>query len=102
MKVITFLFALLFSFSVLADCCNSFELENCKTELLQSDDCEGTDHTSSPDDSCHCSFNCTVKILTHKSNDLKNTILKLDPSFFKYIHHFKNLNPSPDLHPPIV
>jgi hypothetical protein len=102
MKVLVLLFSLMFSFSILADCCNSFELEDCRTELLQSNDgCDQAGHSSATDDLCHCSFSCSVKILSHKSNDINNSVFKLESNFLKFIQHYKNLDPSPDLHPPI-
>lgn len=101
MKVLILLITLMFSLSVFADSCNSFELEDCRTELLQSNGGEEADTSSTTDDICHCSFSCSVKILSHKSNDINNSVFKLESNFLKFIQHYKNLDPSPDLHPPI-
>lgn len=92
----------MFSFSVLADCCNSFELEDCRTEILQAADCDETNHSSNTDEICHCSFSCGVKLLSYHSNKFDNSIIRLDSSFLNFILHYKNLDPSPDLHPPIA
>ncbi len=100
MKLFILLFTLLFSFSILADCCNSVELEDCKTELLKSDQCNDDSSVPESHEMCHCSFSCSPKILINQSYILSDISFSSRPGFPSYDEHFKNLNRPPVLQPP--
>lgn len=100
MKAFVLVFTLLFSYSILADCCNSVEAEDCKTELIRSG-CEGSDSHSGDQEMCHCTFACSPKILENHKAILPITFSALYISFPRHLDSFKNLKPSPFLRPPI-
>ena len=92
----------MFSFSILADCCNSFEQEDCKTELLTNNQCDSSDHSSTENEMCHCSFSCSPKILETQPFTVANISIGRALNFPKHTDHFKNLDPLPILQPPII
>lgn len=92
----------MFSYSILADCCNSIELEDCKTELLQNDQCDDSQPAPESQEICQCSFSCSPKILIKQDHTFKNNSFSLAPEFPRYSDHFKNLDPLPVLQPPIA
>lgn len=92
MKILSLIFMLIFSFTVLADSCLAIDFE---------DDC----HTSQSKDGheeTHCARTCTPKILG--SLVLKIIFLETSTSviFPQYIENQKSTNPLPLLEPPIA
>lgn len=100
MKMLLLIFTLLFSYSVLADCCNSVEFDDCKTELLKSAGSH-SDSTENEHEACHCTFSCGPKILKKTTIVLSNDSVVKASDFPRYLNLFKNFDPSPLLHPPI-
>jgi hypothetical protein len=103
MKVFVLLFTLMFSYSIIADCCVSDDLAgSCDVELTQSSSCHETHAQSDSSDACHCAFTCSPKILDQQGHTLMGLSYALTPDFPHYIEVFKSLDPLPVLQPPIA
>lgn len=92
----------MFSYTILADCCNCLELEDCKSELVQNDQRQDTHPSTEDQQFCHCSFACSPKILFKQAYIFSNNSFYFSPEFPIHIDHFKNLDPLPVLQPPIA
>lgn len=100
MKILSFVFMILFSFTVLADSCLALDLgSDCQTVAK---DCHEKSHPQGDHEEAHCARTCSPKILRPLVLGLVliNTYSTL--SFPQYIENSKSLKPLPLLQPPIA
>jgi len=103
MKFLVLILTILFSYSVLADCCStaSFE-ENCQIETLKDNQCSDVEHSSKDNDVCHCSFSCSSKIIKEPIVINMTFVSFASIIFYPYDQSFKGVALSPGLRPPIA
>lgn len=103
MKFLVLIITLLFSLSVLADCCSSVEIEgNCQIETLKENRCTDVEHGSKDHDVCHCSFACSSKIIKKPISISISLLSYISIPFYRYDQGFKAVSLSPDFRPPIA
>lgn len=103
MKLLVLILTILFSYSVLADCCNTAEFEeNCQIETLKENHCSDVEHSSKDHDVCHCSFSCSSKIIKKPSAITISLNSYVSIAFYHYAQSFKGITLSPSLRPPIA
>ena len=103
MKLLVLILTILFSYSVLADCCSTVEFEeNCKIETLKDKQCSDVEHSSKDHNVCHCSFACSSKIIKKPAAISIFLHSYISIAFYHYNQIFKGITLSPGLRPPIA
>lgn len=103
MRIFILILTILFSYSVLADCCSSAEFEeNCQIETLKEINCTDIEHSSTDHDAGHCSFTCSSKMIKKPTTLNVSLNFTFDIPYYDYNQSLEGISLSPGLRPPIV
>lgn len=102
MRIFVLILTILFSYSVLTDCCSSAAFEgDCQIETFQKSSCSDIEHSPTDRDVDNCSFTCTSKIIKQPTTINVTLNFSFSIPFYDYNQSLEGISLSPGLRPPI-